>query len=77
MPRHSRVFKFAKSAKSAKATTQRMMANSRTSMGQDYPSDEYEIHSVKRAKSKDYKALEKTAKEKVYAVTLKKKKRKK
>jgi len=75
MQKHKRVFKFAKNAKEARSTTKRMMGKKNTSMNDDYPSDKYEIHSVKRARSKDYKALEKTSKGQVYAITLKKKKK--
>ena len=75
MAKASRVFRFAKSAKAARSETQRLMKNHTTVIGSDYPSDEYSIGSVKRARSKSYKALEKNSDGKVYAVTLKKKRK--
>ena len=73
MKKASRVFRFAKSAKAARAEVKRHMKNHTSVLGSDYPSDEYTIGSVKRARSKSYKALEKSSGGKVYAVTLKKK----
>ena len=73
MAKSSRVFRFAKSAAAARSETQRLMKNHTTVIGSDYPADEYTIGSVKRARSKSYKALEKSSKGRVYAVTLKKK----
>jgi len=77
MPKASRIFRFAKNAKQARKEAQRAMNNHTTSLGRDYPSDEYSIGSVKRARSESYKALEKSAKGRVYAVTVKKKPKKK
>jgi len=77
MPKASRVYRFAKSAKEARERTSRLMKNYTTDMGRDYPADEYTIGSVKRARSRSYKALEKNSDGRVYAVTLKKKPKKK
>lgn len=71
-----RVFKFASSAKSARSTTQKLMGTRNTSMNDDYPSDEWMIVSVTRAKIRSYKALEKTSKKNVYEIKLKKKRKK-
>ena len=76
MAKGTRVYKFAKNAKAARNSTKRQMGTRNTSMNDDYPSDKYSIVSVKRAKTKAYKDLEKTSGGKVFEIKLKKKRKK-